>query len=63
MDSPPDCQQFLSMNRCDVLYVRYIRCLAISWPDTVFASRASHVVRMNLYEHFNITVEAMNMRW
>ena len=51
------------MNRCDVLYVRYIRCLAISWLDTVFASRASHVVRMNLYEHFSITVEAMNMRW
>jgi len=50
------------MNRCGVLYVRHIRRLAISWPDTVFASRAPYVVGMNLNKHFNTAIEAMNMR-
>ena len=46
----------------DVLYVRHIRRLAISWPNTVFASRTPHIVGMNLDEHFDTAIEAMNMR-
>lgn len=46
----------------DVLYVSYVRRLAISWPDTVFASRASHVIGINIDEHFDTAIEAMNMR-